>query len=395
MNPEQNNLNQTVTGVQPQVIPVAQPMPGVQPQAVPVAQPMPGVQPQAIPVAQPMPGAQPQVIPVVDPTQQQIPQLPTTPTIPISSDEDELIKAYIGPNYDKLLNSKFNVGAFLVTPLYLCYRKLFLYGFLLFIINLVIINFTNFSMATTAISVVIAIVFNKIYIPEVRKRVQKIKQKNPDKSLTELKEICAKKGGTSFGLAALGCFLNLIIAIVLLIILMVLGVATLFGELAEIELNENKETTEKENTNTTFNGMLSYDTSVNMADKFTITIPAEYTNNSESYSYEYLYNVGTEMFNDCEISLKVVNGYTSGETLINQMQTYHSKNTTDITDVNQINKNEISWNSYNLSDTFGKTHYYGTTKDNKAYLLSFSFDKNTNNVCEAHVEQVLNSIQSN
>ena len=40
----------------------------------------------------------------------------------------------------------------------------------------------------------------------------------------------------------------------------------------------------------------------------------------------------------------------------------------DITDVNQINKNEISWNSYNLSDTFGKTHYYGTTKDNKAYL---------------------------
>ena len=123
MNPEQNNLNQTVTGVQPQVIPVAQPMPGVQPQAVPVAQPMPG--------------AQPQVIPVVDPTQQQIPQLPTTPTIPISSDEDELIKAYIGPNYDKLLNSKFNVGAFLVTPLYLCYRKLFLYGFLLFIINLV------------------------------------------------------------------------------------------------------------------------------------------------------------------------------------------------------------------------------------------------------------------
>ena len=115
MNPEQNNLNQTITGAQPQVVPVAQPMPGVQPQAVPVAQPMPGAQPQVVPVAQPMPGAQPQVVPIVDPNQQQFPQLPTTPSL---LEDDELVKAYVGPKYDAIVNSKFNIGAFFFTPLY-------------------------------------------------------------------------------------------------------------------------------------------------------------------------------------------------------------------------------------------------------------------------------------
>ena len=111
----------------------------------------------------------------------------------IISGDEKYIANYVGNKYLSIKNSKFSLPTLIFGPLYFIYRKLFLYGLLLFIINLVIINFTNLSMATTAISVVIAIVFNKIYIPEVRKRVQKIKQKNPDKSLTELKEICAKK----------------------------------------------------------------------------------------------------------------------------------------------------------------------------------------------------------
>ena len=419
MNPEQNNLNQTITGAQPQVVPVAQPMPGAQPQVVPVAQPMPGAQPQvvpvaqpmpgaqpqvvpvaqpmpgaqpqAVPVAQPMPGAQPQIVPIVDPNQQQFPQLPTTPSL---LEDDELVKAYVGPKYDTIVNSKFNIGAFFFTPLYLYYRKLFLYGILVFIVDLLIINFTKFSILTTVISVLVAMLFSKLYIPEVKKRVEKIKQKNPDKSIEEIKEICAKKGGTSIGLAALGCFINGLLVTIVLILLLVLGFATVFSELINLEADENKEISENENTNTEFNGVFMFDTSINMADKFIITVPAEYTDNSDTYTYEYSYSAGTGVFDECEISLKVVDGYASGETLIKQMQVYHSKNTSDITPVNQVTKNGITWNSYNTTDTFGKTHYYGTTKDNKAYLLTFEFDQDVNTICEPHIDQVLNTIQT-
>lgn len=430
MNPEQNNLNpniagtpQPMPGVQPQAVPVAGPMPGAQPQAVPVAgtmpgaqpqavpvagtmpavqpqtvpvaTPMPTVQPQAVPVATPMPGAQPQAIPVATPMPGAQPQMPQVPTVQTSTEDQELLKAFIGKNYDNITTGKFNIGAFFFSSLYLCYRKMFLYGLLLFIVTLIILNFINIPALGTAINVLLAIFFNKFYVKEANKRVQKIKQKNPDKSFEQLKEICTKKGGTSFGLATLGCFVNILITFLVLILLMILGLASLFNELLKLEITpSNSEEIVEEGSQSSFNGVISYDTSVNMKDNYTIVVPAEYTDESEDYSYDFTYETAnTGIFNECSVSLKAVSGYTSGETLITQMYNYYNENSENATQVTTDTRNGITWKTFTEETSISKTHHYGTTKNNKAYLLTFEFQSDTNDACVPHIEQVLNTIQ--
>lgn len=156
----------------------------------------------------------------------------TTPlgTASAMGNDEELVKAYIGKNYEKITTQQFNVCAFFFSTFYMFYRKMFLYGLLVFIANLILMNFISDKLSI-AVGVLLGVFLNKFYVSEVRKRVAKLKQSNPQMSHEELKTLCANKGGTSVGSIFLGFLAEMGITIVTLIIMLIAGVGTILGEL--------------------------------------------------------------------------------------------------------------------------------------------------------------------
>ena len=106
--------------------------------------------------------------------------------------EERCMKAYVGENkYDKFSGS-FNVFAFFLGPIYLLYRKMYLYTFLYFVIICVV------SVLGIFANLILAFVVNSLYLSKVKTDVRNIISTNKGKSDDEIIDICIKKGGTSF-----------------------------------------------------------------------------------------------------------------------------------------------------------------------------------------------------
>ena len=86
-----------------------------------------------------------------------------------SYNDEDLLKAFIGNNYEKITRSPFNLAGFFFTSLYMFYRKMFLYGLLAFLINLVILCLANNYLVTYAFNVIVGLFINKIYLSYVKK----------------------------------------------------------------------------------------------------------------------------------------------------------------------------------------------------------------------------------
>ena len=149
-----------------------------------------------------------------------------TPNNAINTNEDEiLLESFVGENYSKIRYNKFNIGALFAAPLYFFYRKMIIYGILFLILHTAISSIINNEYSSIFLFAIAAVTVNKIYINFAKKKIAKIKEKNKDKTLNELKVICAKKGGTSIPLIFLGIFIVFIIGFITVII-------TLLGTLA-------------------------------------------------------------------------------------------------------------------------------------------------------------------
>lgn len=153
-----------------------------------------------------------------------------------NNDNNELVRAYVGEKYDKIKNSSFSLSTFFLGSLYLFYRKMYLYGWLMMLLGpLAFIGY-----------IILAITFKDVYFKHVNKKVNKIKLKNNNLSIEELKNICSKKGGTSIGMAILNIFgLFIILIITLLVLTFVLGTSflimfkSLLGNNVEINPSTN------------------------------------------------------------------------------------------------------------------------------------------------------------
>ena len=173
--------------------------------------------------------------------------------------DEELIKSFIGKNYEKIINKKFNLAGFFFTTFYMLYRKMFLYSILLFIIMLVTVNIVDNIFIIILFSVIVGLFVNKIYFYFANKKIAKIKLQNPQKHINELKEICSSKGGTSVGQIFLGIFTQLAISFVVLIIMLIAGIGSFIGSFFNLELlNENNQ-----NSNLTNQGTLVEDVLIN------------------------------------------------------------------------------------------------------------------------------------
>ncbi|MGN1358004.1 MAG: DUF2628 domain-containing protein [Bacilli bacterium] len=208
------------------------------------------------------------------------------------ADDDELLRAFIGNNYDKITTRPFNFAGFIFNSLYMFYRKMFGYAILVFILNLIVLNVIKKYAITLAFNIVIGLFVNKIYLAYAKKKIAIIKANNPQKSIEELKEICSTKGGTSIGKIFLGFITEIGIAIIISIVMMFIGIGSFIGEFFNpddwniiITDNDNESVTLAENV--TVNGYSCFNL------KCTVTIE-----DSNNITDDYVLSVNnSELFN--------------------------------------------------------------------------------------------------
>jgi len=148
-----------------------------------------------------------------------------------STNDEELLRAFIGNNYEKITTRPFNFAGFFFTTFYMFYRKMFLYAILLFLVNLVVLNVINNFIVTIGFNIAVGFLVNKIYLFYAKKKIDKIKFQNQQKDINELKGLCSAKGGTSVGKIFLGFLAELGIAFVVLFIMLIAGIGGMVGSL--------------------------------------------------------------------------------------------------------------------------------------------------------------------
>lgn len=142
--------------------------------------------------------------------------------------DNELLKAYIGKNYDKITRRPFNFAASFLGMLYLLYRKKVLWAILVWAINGMIGSFFKTPVfgliAVIVLSILTGACFNHFYVRECIQEIEKIKYRYPGRSMGELKLLCAQNGGTSL----LYPVLCILIPFVVLTVFFALSVIGLF-----------------------------------------------------------------------------------------------------------------------------------------------------------------------
>lgn len=118
-----------------------------------------------------------------------------------------LIDSYIGKNADQICSGGFSFPAFLFGPFYLLYRKIYLIATIWIVINYALVKifpsnegdttYYILRIITLVVNIVVGLKFKEKYVEYAEKKVNKIKEQNPDRDVNSLARICTKKGGTS------------------------------------------------------------------------------------------------------------------------------------------------------------------------------------------------------
>lgn len=312
-----------------------------------------------------------------------------------TSNDKEYLKAYIGKNYEKIINSNISIPAFFFAELYWFYRKMFLFGLILGIIRILILN-SPLGLFALIINVICIFVTNKVYLIDAKYKISKIKGKMYGKNSQEILNACASKGGTSIGLTVGGIAIEIVGIIIFLIVSLITGMASIFNVdflnnlFSNVNINIIPNSSSGEESNKTFDGTLYFDVNTNITDKVAVNVPSVFEDESmDSHEYAYTYNSNPSgVFGDCSFSLSIVSSYTNAENLATGMAEYYNGNTNII----NTNVNGINWYGLNYSSVYNTTAYL-MELDNKVYLYKFEIgDDSDQAACNTYNEQIFNSI---
>ena len=312
--------------------------------------------------------------------------------------KNEILKNFIGENYEKITTRQFNIPGFFFGTLYMFYRKMYLYATIFLILNLIIYILLNNMYVGLLINILIALFVNKIYVSFANNKINKIKEK--EKSEEEIKKICKEQGGTS----AIGIFIGCIIELLLTGIYVAIAILVFGVNLLNFVNNQSQQDTNNVEENDylfeddyvpgVYNGTLIYEDSI-IKDEFTIKVPSVFTDNSfeNSYNFEYENEEETEeIFKKCGLSITAIKDFNDSQDLISQMIQYHKDN--NATSLKNETINNISWYSFTMKNDIGKYYYYATNKNNKVFLLTYEVQTAADSKCETYKTEIINSIKN-
>lgn len=296
-------------------------------------------------------------------------------------DEEELIKAYVGPKYDFFDNKYLNIFGLLCGTFYLFYRKMFLIGILIFVI-IFILGTLKGIFFYFSINIILFLIFNKFYLYYVRRKVKKIKLNNLNKDLPSLKKICEKEGGVSFSFVFLGILGEIAIVIIMTIFMFFLKINTPLSHFFTKIFEENKMYV--------YEGKIQFDSNIKIGEEFSFAVPNKFkaTNYNKNYYYNYEYGSGNS--GKCRVSFGKIKGNISNKKLLNQIKKYYQNNI--VSDIKEEQVNNLAWDWLIFENNNSSTNIYTTSKKGDVYFLEYIIEKNAPKDCDNYKNQILNSI---
>lgn len=125
--------------------------------------------------------------------------------------DDDLLKVFIGDNYEKIVTHSFNFASFFSGPFYFLYRKMLLFGIIIIIIELLIslvanMMFTelpvilkNILIFIVSISIMVCngMIANRLYLIHTTRKINRIRNKGTKNKEFDLIKASANEGGTN------------------------------------------------------------------------------------------------------------------------------------------------------------------------------------------------------
>ena len=325
---------------------------------------------------------------------------------------DDLLEDYVGNNYEKLINKKINFSAFFFTTFYMIYRKMVLPGILIYLCEMILVYLTiiykpMLIMVSLGINFIVSLVllflFNSMYIKNAKSKIDKIKRKNKVISVSELRKLCAKKGGTSIVVAIVT---SLIISIVF---------TTTFNTLFPIDSEELKNNLFKSFSNTSSNNNdkddssdnneeknnkekidlenLKYVDDISLEDKLSMQYLLIFTQTDTSSNSKYEYTILTKESDNnsyCKFTLGITKDYNDSKKLLNDLSKYYKVN--DIEDINA--KTGLTWQNFLRENNDEKIYYASINNNDDTYLFEYKIGSTASeNLCKAYYNGIINSIQ--
>lgn len=299
-------------------------------------------------------------------------------------DDNALLRQYVGSSFQKISMAPFSFPAFLFSGVYFMYRKMFLLGAILFLIEFAIANLLPNGIAQIAViafHIVLALVVNPIYIKVAKGRVKGIKKakKNKNKNQIELNTICQNKGGTSLSKTFILTIICSIFGVIISFIFLSGSLIAKIFNFIDVGIIDN-EPAKYEGTIATSD----YDVLGNM----NIEIPSVFKKDGETFSYTYTSD-GTGVFNTCTLSIGKLHKFTSGEDFINQYIEYEKLDV----NIGKTTAKGITWYTVVNENSVGKQFYRAADINNEVVLFDFSVGADTpTGVCDAYLVDIIDSI---
>lgn len=280
--------------------------------------------------------------------------------------DEKLKEAYVGTNYETIAKENFSVPALFFGVYYLFYRKMYLYGIILLaVITGITILYPDITAIGLIISILVGIFFNKVYLQEVTKRVEKIKNVNSDKTKEEILEICKKKGGTNIAIPIILVFSIAVVAFI--------GIETYMyikNDKINITNNELKITKGNDSIN---------DLAYTIPDGFTV---GKYNSSSyKSYSTNYcrfsITSYGSSIYNNADEYLN---------------KNIYASNSDQVSEIDTKKVNNMDWRYLTITSSYRKNYHYATIYNNKIYTIEYS-ENQDNNDCTQSYNKFIESLK--
>ncbi len=316
-----------------------------------------------------------------------------------NSEGDELYKSFIGKNYNKLMMRTINFSGLFFGVLYMFYRKLFLYGVLVILVqSFISIWLSKYIVMMPYLSfipnILIFLFVNKIYLSYAGKKIDRIRNNNLHANIEDLKEKCKNEGGTSIGNIFAGLFTSSLIISAIILLLGVLGAAISFKKIYYLftdpdkaylldDVEDDKELPQGKD----YDGVMVLDYSKEINNIFNITVPDKFKKDETGFSYSYSTEQG--VFNKCELNFSALKQYNNDEKLIKQIREYNKGSKPS--DVKKEKINNITWYWISYENSIGKTYNYAVLYEKRVFFFEYKIGKDTDKDCESYKDKIIKS----
>lgn len=314
------------------------------------------------------------------------PMVATSVTDPLAEPQrqlnsNELVRSFVGVNYQNIAMSSFNFWSGFFGPMYFFYRKMYLYGFIVAIINvllmlLMLVNPFVYLGASSVEFILICLLTNSLYLGFANNQVVKIVATNPNANQYELQKICQSKGGTNLLVAIL---ISVGISFISGYIMSILGVTAILTEMVN-----NFGTKPLPRDDTPIEEVIEY------------SIPDGFSEYDKDENFLVYYE--TDMVDDkefkreaCMVSIGLVAKHKTSKDLVTYMADSDKR-------YNRVSTYKAAngdvWDMYDFVHNGSHQTYRARKIDGHIVLVTFASIKgSTDGVCDAYLEQIMNSIK--